>query len=73
MLGVAMRHEERLATLYKRKKTMSKVMIIGLDLAKNVFHVIACDRHEKVVRKKMLRRRETGKLIPGHGTHLYFF
>lgn len=37
---------------------MNKMTTIGLDLAKNVFHVIGCDRHGKVVRKKMLRRKE---------------
>ena len=35
---------------------MSKITTIGLDLAKNVFHVVCCDAHGKVVRKKMLKR-----------------
>jgi len=35
---------------------MNKVTTIGLDLAKNVFHVMCCDEHGKVVRKKMLKR-----------------
>lgn len=37
---------------------MQKITTIGLDLAKNVFHVICCNEYGKVVRKKMLRRRE---------------
>jgi transposase len=35
---------------------MDKITTIGLDLAKNVFHVVCCDEHGKVVGKKMLRR-----------------
>jgi len=37
---------------------MNKITTIGPDLAKNVFHVICCNKQGKVVRKKMLRRRE---------------
>jgi len=37
---------------------MKKITTIGLDLAKNVFHVICCNEHGKVIRKKMLRRKE---------------
>ena len=35
---------------------MSKITTVGLDLAKNVFHVVCCDERGKVVRKRMLRR-----------------
>jgi transposase len=37
---------------------MSKITTIGLDLAKNVFHVVCCDERGKVVSKKMLRRSQ---------------
>ena len=37
---------------------MSKTMTIGLDLAKNVFHMVCCNEHGKVVRKKMLMRSQ---------------
>jgi transposase len=37
---------------------MNKIMTIGLDLAKNVLHVVCCDEHGKVVSKKMLRRSQ---------------
>ncbi len=37
---------------------MSKITTIGLDLAKNVFHVVCCDARGKVVRKRMLKRRQ---------------
>jgi transposase len=37
---------------------MNKITTIGLDLAKNVFHVVCCDEHGKVVSKKTLRRSQ---------------
>lgn len=37
---------------------MNEITTIGLDLAKNVFHVVCCDVRGKVVRKKMLRRSQ---------------
>lgn len=37
---------------------MHKITTTGLDLAKHVFHVVCCDRHGKVVRKKMLKRAQ---------------
>jgi transposase len=37
---------------------MSKITTIGLDLAKNVFHVVCCDEQGKVVRKNLLKRSQ---------------
>ena len=37
---------------------MDKITTIGLDLAKNVFHVVCTNRQGKVVRKRMLRRSQ---------------
>jgi transposase len=37
---------------------MAKITTIGLDLAKQVFHVVCCDARGKVVRKRMLRRAQ---------------
>jgi transposase len=37
---------------------MNKVTTIGLDLAKNVFHAVCCDKEKKILRKKMLRRSQ---------------
>jgi len=37
---------------------VKEVTTIGLDLAKQVFHVVCCDRHGKVVSKRMLRRAQ---------------
>ncbi|NIP71520.1 MAG: IS110 family transposase [Gammaproteobacteria bacterium] len=37
---------------------MAKVTVIGLDLAKNVFHVVCCDGRGKVVGKKRLKRAQ---------------
>jgi transposase len=35
---------------------MGKITTIGLDLAKNLFHVVGCDAHGKAIEKKMLKR-----------------
>jgi len=35
---------------------MSKITTVGMDLAKNVFHVVCCDARGKMLRKRMLRR-----------------
>ncbi len=35
---------------------MDKITTIGLDLAKNVFHVVGCNEHGKIIRKRMLKR-----------------
>ena len=37
---------------------MSKITTIGLDIAKNVFHAMCCDAQGKVVKKRMLRRKQ---------------
>ncbi|MFT7660648.1 MAG: transposase, partial [Gammaproteobacteria bacterium] len=41
-----------------RKKTMNKITTIGLDTAKSIFHIIACNTHGKIVLKKTLRRKQ---------------
>jgi hypothetical protein len=45
-------HQER------KEKTVEEVTAIGLDVAKQVFHVVRCDRHGKVVGRRMLRRAQ---------------
>ena len=35
---------------------MSEITTIGLDLAKNVFHLVGCNEHGKEVKHKMLKR-----------------
>jgi len=37
---------------------MTKITTIGLDLAKQVFHVVCCDERGKVMGRKMLRRSQ---------------
>ena len=37
---------------------MAEITTIGLDLAKNTFHVVGCDDKGKVVKKRMLRRAQ---------------
>ena len=39
---------------------MNKITTIGLDLAKNVFHVIGLDRNGQVVKKRRLKRAQLG-------------
>lgn len=45
---------------------MSKPSVIGLDTAKNVFHVVCCDQRGKVIQKKTLRR---ARLLEYFGQH----
>ena len=33
-----------------KEKTMNKITTIGLDLAKNLFHIIALDLHGNIVK-----------------------
>lgn len=35
-----------------------QITTIGIDIAKNVFHVVCCNSMNKVVRKKMVRRSQ---------------
>ncbi len=37
---------------------MAKIMTIGVDLAKTVFHLVCCDRQGKVIGRKVLRRSQ---------------
>jgi transposase len=54
-----MRHDGNTNDHQRRKeKTVKEITTIGLDLAKQVFHVVCCDRHGKVVSKRMLRRAQ---------------
>jgi transposase len=43
----------------KKGETMAEITTVGLDLAKNVFHLVGCNAHGKEVKRKMLKR---GKL-----------
>lgn len=56
--GVAMRHDGYSTDhrMQEREETVENITTIGLDLAKNVFHVVCCDGRGKVVRRRMLRR-----------------
>jgi len=37
---------------------MNKITTVGLDLAKNTFHAVCCDATTKIIKKKMLKRKE---------------
>ena len=41
-----------------REETKMNIITVGLDLAKNVFHVIGFNEHGKEVKKRMLRRKQ---------------
>lgn len=47
---------------------MNEITTIGMDLAKQVFHVVCCDSRGKVMQKKMLKRTQVlryfAKLLP---------
>ena len=39
------------------------ITTVGLDLAKNVFHVICLNEHNKEVKKRMLRRNQISQFF----------
>ncbi len=45
---------------------MNKITTIGLDLAKQVFHVACCDRKGKLVQRKQLRRGQVLSFFANH-------
>lgn len=42
---------------------MNTIVIVGLDLAKIVFHAVCCDQHQQIVKKKMLKRGQLLKFF----------
>ena len=50
--------EVRTTICEQEGETVNEITTIGLDLAKHVFHVVGCDRHGKMVKRKVLRRRQ---------------
>lgn len=40
------------------EETIMNITTVGLDIAKNVFHFIGCNKAGKIVKKKMLKRRD---------------
>ena len=48
--------EVRTTICEQEGETVNEITTIGLDLAKHVFHVVGCDRHGKMVKRKVLRR-----------------
>lgn len=55
-----MRHDGEYATnhLFVREETEMNITTVGLDLAKNVFHVVCFNERKKEVKKCMLRRNQ---------------
>lgn len=57
--GVTMRHDEGVKhSSISEGETMNHITTIGLDLAKNVFHIVGCNQHGKVMMKKRLCRTQ---------------
>ncbi len=46
--------------LYNNQKgeEQMKFTTVGLDIANNVFHIVCCNEHNRIVKKKMLRRSQ---------------
>jgi transposase len=42
----------------KEEKTMTKITMIGLDLAKHVFHIVCFDHRHHEVKKRLLKRHQ---------------
>ena len=42
---------------------MGEITTVGLDLAKNVFHLVCCDAHGKIVKRKQLARRKLAAYV----------
>ena len=48
----------------KEGETMGEITTVGLDLAKNVFHLIGCNEYGKEVKRKMLKRGQVSSTLP---------
>jgi hypothetical protein len=55
--------EETTTIKRSREETKMNITTVGLDLAKNVFHVICVNAHGKEVKKRMLRRRQGSSVL----------
>jgi hypothetical protein len=47
----------------KEEETMQEITTVGLDLAKNLLHLIGCNEHGKEVKRKMLKRGQQGETV----------
>lgn len=48
----------KLTIIEEREETTMNIITVGLDLAKNVFHVVCFNERDKEVKKRMLRRHQ---------------
>lgn len=53
-----MMERKQLSINKEREETNMNITTVGLDLAKNVFHVVCLNAHGKEVKKRMLRRSQ---------------
>jgi transposase len=57
-------------TTIKREKTKMNVTTIGLDIAKQVFHVVCCNKQGRLIKKKMLKRAQMHSYFQNHSACL---
>jgi len=46
-----------------REETTINITTVGMDLAKNVFHVVCFNEHNNGAKKRMLRRSQVAQLF----------
>ena len=58
LIGLTMDHDEVTTTHQKEDGSTMKITKIGLDIAKSIFHFVGVNKAGKLVKNKMLRRKD---------------
>ena len=58
LIGLVMGHDEVATTHQKEDGSTMKITTIGLDIAKSVFHFVGVNKAGKLVKKKMIKRKD---------------
>ena len=58
LIGLTMGHDEVATTHQKEDGSTMKITTIGLDIAKSVFHFVGVNKAGKLVKKKMIKRKD---------------
>ena len=67
LIGLAMGHNEVSTNINGNGvDRMMKNTTIGLDIAKNVFHLVQMNRNGKVISRKMLKRKKVASFFASH-------
>jgi hypothetical protein len=59
MLSSLIRHHRAMTGLFtynQKGEDHMQITTIGIDIAKNIFHVVCCNAQNKVLRKKAVKR-----------------